>query len=527
MRFKKTVFYGVDELLLDTENYRFGLAKNQQECIDLIYKDSPESFENLLNDIIINNIGDYPLVFLNSQNEKVVLDGNRRVSILKIINNPALAPSKKIGEILSKIDKTKLPFDLNSIGCFVSSNKEEILKTVYERHAAGKGISRIQWSAFATAKFRFDSKIEDSDWRAIAILLHTISLDKNTALLINKANFSFEVFRRMVRHAYLNGYLHFDLFNEEKNVINSESEYLEHSIELVKKFIKVIENNEVGLSRGKNYASEDFLSKFFLHHFTKVTEAKPPRRNKTNTSKKKIEIITEPEHSSKQGTSIEAQLEKEDNDIDTTNSVEKPANHISAVNSNFQESEEIELSGSNDPNDYKSTLGHESDIPTSPQFHLPFNDKKPVLDIIEPSIFIESNAQLINSLNRLSIQKYNLLYQSITQLNIRKHPILAVIATWAFLDSLPRTAGWDSTDFTSYYNSHLKSLVTAKESQTDIRHSIAWIFLEGNCNKHSSKYVTLDHKEFIKHFNNIQPFIAQVIEHKILSKIQMANGTTF
>lgn len=104
---------------------------------------------------------------------------------------------------------------------------------------------------------------------------------------------------------------------------------------------------------------------------------------------------------------------------------------------------------------------------------------------------------------------------------------MAVIATWSFLDSLPRVGGWEGTDFTSYYNSHIKNLVSKKELQTDIRHSISWLYLEGNCNKHSSSYITLDYKEFIKHFNNIQAFLAQIIDKQVMPKKSMANVVRF
>ncbi|OTG78850.1 hypothetical protein B9T23_01920 [Acinetobacter terrae] len=507
MRFKNAVFFKIDDLLLDEENYRFGLAKNQKDCIELIYKNSPENFENLLNDIIANNIGDYPLVFINSKNQNIVLDGNRRVSILKIINNPELAPSKKIADILATLDKNKLPFDLNQIGCFVSSDKQEILKTVYERHAAGKGISRIQWSAFATAKFRYDAEIDDNDWRAIAILLHIISFDENADTLIKKPNFSFEVFRRMIRHAYLNGYLHFEIFNEDKNVINSESDYLNSAIELVNKIVKAIDNSEVGLSRRKNYASEDFLSQYFLHYFTKITESKPPRKKRKNKT-----------------------IKPENPVIDVAPLAHDTVSNIftkiddSVVNNSFI----AEPSIIDDPVNTETTSTDETvfTLPplASPQINLPLPDIAPVLDIVEPSSLIESNIDLINSLNRLSIQKFSLLYQSLSQLSIKKHPILAVIATWAFLDSLPRVGGWEGTDFTSYYNNHIKNMVPAKELQTDIRHSISWLYSEGNCNKHSSKYVTLDYKEFTKHFNNIQTFLSNIIDQKIIPKKSVANA---
>lgn len=502
MRFKDTVFYPVDELLLDQENYRFGFALSQKDCIDLIYKDSPDNFENLLKDIIENNIGDYPLVFINSKNEKIVLDGNRRVSILKIINKPDLAPSKKIHDLVVNLDKSKLPFDLNKIGCFVSKDKQEILKTVYERHAAGKGISRIQWSAFATAKFRYDTEIQDNDWRAIAILLHIISFDESTNNLIKKPNFSFEVFRRMVRHAYSNGYLHFNIFNEDKNVLNSDSDYFNNAVELIKKIVKAIDNNEVGLSRNKNYASEDFLKNYFSHHFIKVTNVKPPRKRKSQTAQKK-EKLTENETAS-----LNNKIEKND-DLHSKNT--------SKISSQNTDEDTVTPDSAQAQQAEQTSSKH-----TPPQIDLPLGEKNPTLDIQEPSALIEKNPDLINALNKLSIQKFSLIYNSLCQLNIKKYPILAVIATWAFLDSLPRVNQWDGTDFTSYYNSVLKTLITKKDLQTSIRHSISWLHVEGNCNKHSSDYVTLDHKEFIKHFNNIQVFISKVIEQKLLPAIVMA-----
>lgn len=372
MRFKETVFFEIEDLCLDEENYRFGFAKDQRECIELIYKDSPESFENLLNDIVANNIGDYPLVYINSKNQNIVLDGNRRVSILMIINDPTLAPSKKIADILAKIDKNSLPFDLKNIGCFVSKNKQEILKTVYERHAAGKGISRIQWSAFATAKFRYDAEIEDNDWRAIAILLHVISIDEITNTLVKKPNFSFEVFRRMIRHAYSHGYIHFEIFNDEKNVIVSESDYLSSAIELIKNIVKAIDNSEVGLSRGKNYASDEFLSKYFLHHFDKITEVKPPRKKRKIKPSKSEEKIADVD------SVIDDQVKLHPT---TTNSP-----NINSIPTRTENPLRDTTDPLNSVNFEQATIeDNVVDIPeleTSPQINLPFNGVAPVLEIL-------------------------------------------------------------------------------------------------------------------------------------------------
>lgn len=472
MRFNTTKFFKISELLLDQENYRFGLARTQKECIELIYRDGPSNFENLLNDILTNNIGDYPLVFTNENGENIVLDGNRRVSILKVINDPSLSPSKRITDIINKIDTSALPFNLNRIGCFVSKDKQEILKTVYERHAAGKGISRINWSAFATAKFRYDAKIDDADWRAIAILLHVIAIDKESNDCVQSPRFSFEVFKRLIRHAYINNYLHFEVFNDEKAILNSESSYFSKAVDVVKEFIKAIDNNEVGLSRGKNYASEAFLTEFFSYRFHKVTIEKPPKRRKKHA----VEIIT-------------------------PTPVEEPKFPLKNPLS-----EPDQTKGKNPP----------------PQILLPFIEPKPKLEIPDIPSLIEENSDLINALNQLSVHKFSLLYKSLTELNTKKHPIIAVVAAWSFLDSLPRLSGWVGTDFTGFYNNYTKTLGGTKEQQTAIRHALKWISDEGNCNKHSSQYVTLESKEFVKHFNNIQLFLSSIITQTIIPALNVS-----
>lgn len=504
MRFTTTEFLNIEKLLLDQDNYRFGVANNQEDCIDLIYQDSPDSFDNLLKDMVTNNIGDYLLVYVDENNQHIILDGNRRASILKIINDPSLAPSKKTREIIDNIDKKSLPFDLKRIGCFVSTNKEDILKTVYERHAAGKGLSRIHWSAFATAKFRYDSNIEDStDWRAIAVLLHIISINDRANSYVKSQKFSFEVFKRLIRHAYVNNYIHFEVFNDEKMILNSESNFFDDAISLANTFLEIMQNNEVSLSRNKNYASEAFLTEYFNHKFKKVTTAKPPRKKRNKATPATTSINSHSEDPPKP--QIIQESESLLIDIPTTSLDE------------ISQSEETQTS---------NNIHSLQPLP-EPQINLPFIEDTPKLEIMEPILLIDENADLINALNQLSIQKYSLLYKSLTQLNIKKHAIVAVIAVWSFLDSLPRVADWVGTDFTGYYNNHIKNLIGSKEQQTTVRHALTWLSNEGNCNKHSADYVTLDHKEFIKHFNNIQTFISKIITKVILPNKNVAKTGNF
>lgn len=463
MRFTETSFYHINELTLDQENYRFGLAKSQKECIDLIYQDSPESFKNLFNDLVKNNIGDYPLVYLNDD-QRIVFDGNRRISILKIINDPNLAPTDSIRQLALKVDKKSLPFNLSKIGCFISTNKEDILKTVYERHAAGQGISRINWSAFATAKFRYEQTVDDSDWRATAILLYLANTDNEVNEMINSPIFYFETFKRLIRYAYSNGYLHFHIFNEEKNTLNTEGPYFDLGLKLTKSLLERIKNQEVGLSRGKNFASKEFLNSLFSFHYKKVTEEKPPRIKKPQQKKEFVENV---------------------NTSDVA---------LISVNDAKQEKDVEEFVLSN------PIPTNAPQKPTSVMLKKPSYAKK-----------IHKNDSLVKAINDLKVNKFNALYRSLLKIDPIEHPLLAVVGIWSLLDSLAHCLmPKNTTEFSAFFNSKLN--ISNKEEKKVIKAIFEFFLHEGNFNKHSGNYSSLNGIEICEKFNTIQPYIAEIIQ---------------
>lgn len=456
MRFKQTKFFSIDELILDENNYRFGFAESQQECINLIYESSPINFMNLLKDLINNNIGDYPLVYETAE-KKVVYDGNRRISILKIINDPNLAPNESVKQAVLEIDKKLLPFNLKKIGCFVSNNIKDILDTVYERHAAGQGISRIDWSAIATAKFRYDQKIDDTDWRATAILLYLESTDKEVQEFINSPLFYFETFKRLIRHAYNYGYLNFSIFDEDKALLNTEDQYFELSLQLVRKLLKNIEKKEIGLSRGKNYASKEFLTDFFNHHYQKVTQEKPPRKSK----KRSLTIDIKPLKIHTMDTKVQKN-----------------------ENSNFS------LSSQSQP----ATL------------------KRPSLNQVKYAKKITKDIDLIKSINRLNEDKFIIIYKSLLTINPIEHPLLTMVGIWSFLDSIAHSLNPQTTsDFTSFFNPKLN--IPSREDRKLIKVLFDFFLNEGNFNKHNGSYSSLNGMDICERFNRIQPYIAQAIDY--------------
>jgi ParB-like nuclease family protein len=201
MRFAKTDEFHVDELDLDEKNYRFIPAADQGDAISKIYTGSPGNFKNMMQSIAEDDL-DQPLLVLKKNRRKIVADGNRRVAALKVLYNPELAPNSSIKKLAIDLVK-KNKFTSFNIATQISSNRDLVLLTVYERHAAGKGVSSIPWNAFGNALFRFENVdgIETNEWHSMALISQLCSGDPELLEIRTNKKYSHEVFRRLVRAA--------------------------------------------------------------------------------------------------------------------------------------------------------------------------------------------------------------------------------------------------------------------------------------------------------------------------------------
>ena len=81
----------IDELLLDLDNPRLGSASSQSEALANIVTLNPGHFQNLMASIRDDGLdpGDsFYVVRSGDGHDFVVLEGNRRLSALKVLSNP-------------------------------------------------------------------------------------------------------------------------------------------------------------------------------------------------------------------------------------------------------------------------------------------------------------------------------------------------------------------------------------------------------------------------------------------------------
>lgn len=229
MRFTQLQEIDLDNLLLDTGNYRFIKADDQQDCIQRIYNLNRSNFIKMLESIAKDDIDQPPLVLEEGRGKKKtykVYDGNRRVSALKVLAKPDLGPTPKIiacAEELSEHCKASL----KKVQCFVSNDRSLVLKTIYERHAGGEGVSQIKWRAFGTALFRHDNDVAsssgDTEWKAMSLIMDLITHDDEHRNLHENPRYKHSVFKPAVSAAIAEGYLPDTVFHSSQKRLKKQS----------------------------------------------------------------------------------------------------------------------------------------------------------------------------------------------------------------------------------------------------------------------------------------------------------------
>ncbi|OSI12954.1 ParB/Srx family N-terminal domain-containing protein [Neisseria canis] len=152
-------YFHIDQLLLDSENPRHVFMGSQSEIIAYLIEN--ENIKELAKDIAqkgaLSPFNAGGLLSVEGEPGKYwVLEGNRRVCALKLLNNPDLAPasSKKYFERLVA-NAVQIP---TNFFCHVFANREEAKEWLASRHGDFKGGAGLKpWSAVQSARF-FEKK---------------------------------------------------------------------------------------------------------------------------------------------------------------------------------------------------------------------------------------------------------------------------------------------------------------------------------------------------------------------------------
>lgn len=149
-KFTESPSVPIDDIKLDLFNFRYyGQLRNQRECIEAMLKDKNSGIYNLAKDIAEYGLTPDPIILSkNEENDWVVREGNRRITALKLLNNPSIIKDpalKKKFDTIAKIHGNNIP---SSIACLACNDEECILDYIDRLHSGLRnGTGRRQWDA--------------------------------------------------------------------------------------------------------------------------------------------------------------------------------------------------------------------------------------------------------------------------------------------------------------------------------------------------------------------------------------------
>lgn len=160
----KHIEVGIDELILDLDNPRLGSTSSQSEALAGIVRLNPGHFRNLMASIRDDGLdpGDSLYVVLSDDElDFVVLEGNRRLSALKVLSNPDVLAGTDLPASTKKLLVQEATgyerSEVEPIRCVRFGNREEANEWIRRRHTGVRGgEGRINWKPLEIQRFSGD-----------------------------------------------------------------------------------------------------------------------------------------------------------------------------------------------------------------------------------------------------------------------------------------------------------------------------------------------------------------------------------
>ena len=137
------------DLLLDEGNPRIRAAHDQRQCIERILR-KEDHMVVLMKDIANRGLTTMPIIVMPTGDGRYkVMDGNRRVTALKLLNFPDTCPDERLKPMLRQLLKDHRDTIPEAVDVMSSSNLVAVSMEVLARHSGAQdGVGQVDWSAY-------------------------------------------------------------------------------------------------------------------------------------------------------------------------------------------------------------------------------------------------------------------------------------------------------------------------------------------------------------------------------------------
>ncbi len=193
----------VGNLLLDTGNYRIVERNSQKEARDAIIAEQGRKLVNLAKDIIAHGLNPSDLLLVvdaeDGNQNYIVIEGNRRLTVLNLLLRPELADGTKIQAAFRKLNKDHRDAIPKVLECVIVPSKAAGLVWIERKHASGlEGAGTEPWSAMSKARADVQHGMTRPGLDAINYVLTNTKLDEKIGLILEGSKFNITTLERLI-----------------------------------------------------------------------------------------------------------------------------------------------------------------------------------------------------------------------------------------------------------------------------------------------------------------------------------------
>ncbi|MFA6729925.1 MAG: hypothetical protein WC152_03500 [Candidatus Izemoplasmatales bacterium] len=151
--------FAITQLLLNSTNPRFDPVQHQVETIEAMLKDQGDKLVVLAKHIVANGLNPAELIIVQPKdnNQWVIREGNRRITALKILNQPTLIPDAyaKIKRDIKDLSNSTNNDLFKNINCVVINDEKVINEWIRLKHTGqNEGAGVVSWDTLQSSRFQ-------------------------------------------------------------------------------------------------------------------------------------------------------------------------------------------------------------------------------------------------------------------------------------------------------------------------------------------------------------------------------------
>lgn len=149
--------FKLSELRLDQRNYRTGPTATQRDALAAIIDDQKGRLVNLAEDILSVGLSPGEPIWVTRDTDApgmyVVVEGNRRLAALKLLETPTLADGTVVEKAFATLAKQYSENPMRELEARVFASRDEALPWQRRRHMSNtSGVGIVRWEALAKAR---------------------------------------------------------------------------------------------------------------------------------------------------------------------------------------------------------------------------------------------------------------------------------------------------------------------------------------------------------------------------------------